>query len=105
MFGTIRRHQTWLWVIVASLTIISFVIFGPTNTKLGNALSSKDTGALGTIGGKPIELAELQNAQREVFLRYFLGNNSQWPDTDPNAVRNGFNIERETYFRLMMIAK
>jgi hypothetical protein len=105
MFGTIRRHQTWLWVIVASLTIISFVIFGPTNTKLGNALSSKDTGNLGTINGKVIDPTEFVNAEREVYLRYFLGNNSQWPDNDPNAVKNGFNVDRETYFRLMLIAK
>jgi len=30
MFGTIRKHQTWLWAIIITLTIISFVIyFGP----------------------------------------------------------------------------
>jgi hypothetical protein len=105
MFGTIRRHQTWLWVIVAGLTIISFVIFGPTNTKLGNALSNKENSSFGTIGGKAIDATDFVNAEREVYLRYFLANNSQWPDTDPNAVKNGFNAERETYFRLMLIAK
>src|SRR5947209_6524808 len=104
MFGTIRRHQTWLWVIIAGLTIISFVIFGPTNTKLGNALS-KDQPTFGSIGGHPISRNQFLDAKREVYLRYFLGNNSQWPDKDPNAAKMGFDADRETYYRLMMIAK
>ena len=27
MFGTIRRHQKWLWIAVSTVTIISFVAF------------------------------------------------------------------------------
>jgi SurA-like N-terminal domain len=102
MFGTIRRHQAWLWVIIAAITIISFVIFGPTNTKLGNAMGNR--GSLGTIDGKPITREQYLNASRDVQLGYFISN-GRWPDTDPNARRMGYSEERQTYQRLFILSK
>ena len=36
MFGTIRKHQTWLWAVIITLTIISFVVFFSPYSKLNN---------------------------------------------------------------------
>ncbi|MDB6018775.1 MAG: hypothetical protein JWR19_3264 [Pedosphaera sp.] len=103
MFGTIRRHQTWLWVIISTLTVISFVIFGPTNQKLGDALSKRSN--LGTINGRPITVSDYSAAEHEVYIGYFFRNNYQWPDKDASAAKANFNIKRETLLRLMLIEK
>ncbi|MDB6123652.1 MAG: hypothetical protein JWQ71_2645 [Pedosphaera sp.] len=102
MFGTIRRHQTWLWVIIIALTVISFVIFGPTNTRVGDALS-RSQGQFGTINGKQITQDQYINASREAALRYLVMN-GQWPDSDPNS-RRTFNEAKEVYQRLFLISK
>lgn len=96
MLGTIRRHQTWLWVIIITVTVASFVIFGPTNTRLGDALS-KGGGDFGYLGGKPITRAQLVDAKKEVILGYFL-THQQWPhDVDSPEVT------LEAYKRLFYI--
>ncbi len=104
MFGTIRRHQKWLWVVIAGLTIISFVIFGPTNTRLGDAFNRSRASGFGRINGHPITGEEYRAAEAEAHLSYFL-QRGKWPDKDPDAVMNGFNSARETYFRLFWIEK
>jgi hypothetical protein len=69
MFGTIRKHQTWLWAVIITLTIISFVIyFGPQSRVSGGR---GGTFNLGTINGERITPEEFTEAQREVYLRYF----------------------------------
>src|SRR5438445_3366699 len=103
MFGTIRRHQAWLWIVIAALTIISFVIFGPTNTKIGEGLFGNHS-QYGTINGKPISQDQFNDASREVQLGYFISN-GRWPGNDPNASRMGYNEDRQTYQRLFIIAK
>ncbi|EEF58055.1 SurA N-terminal domain-containing protein [Pedosphaera parvula] len=103
MFGTIRRHQAWLWIVIAALTIISFVIFGPTNSRIGSGLLGNSS-QFGTINGKPITQEQFINASREVQLGYFISN-GRWPSSDPNASRMGYNEDRQTYQRLFVIAK
>lgn len=102
MFGTIRRHQTWLWVVVAGVTIVSFVIFGPTNSRLGN-VTGNDRGANGSLAGHPITQAQYASAQKEVYLNYFLENN-QWPNHTAD-LKQGFIEAREIYVRLFLIQK
>ena len=52
MFGTIRKHQSWLWAIIITVIIISFVWFFSPYTKM------HDTGRgmvnLGSIYGRKI---------------------------------------------------
>lgn len=98
MIGTIRRHQTWLWVVIIALTVVSFVIFGPTNTKIGNALS-RGSGSYGYLAGKAISRTELNNAQKEVLLGYFLSHNGEWPKVE------GPELTREAYWRLLLIQR
>src|SRR6266568_8669482 len=101
MIGTIRKHSTWLWMIIITAIILSFVVWG-TRSGSGND-SNRDSANFGSISGKAISRESFVNAQREVYLRYFLNSGGQWPDTD--ARKSGFDVERETYFRLMLIGK
>ncbi len=102
MFGTIRRHQTWLWIIIAGVTIVSFVIFGPTNSRLGS-VAGDNRGGYGSLEGQPITQSQYANAQKEVYLNYFLENN-QWPNRTSD-VKPGFIEAREILVRLFLIQK
>src|SRR5579863_183883 len=96
MFGTIRRHQSWLWVIIATITILSFVVFGPTNTKLGNALGNRAD--LGSIDGDPITRDQFVTALHEVAIGLAL-RNQQKTDWDSAT------MQVEAYKRLLLIQK
>src|ERR1700722_12533281 len=98
MFGTIRRHQAWLWWVIGSITIISFVILGPSSCadlKMGGGMKN---GSLGSIGDHPITADELAKVKREVVLRYFM-TTGRWPDSTE------LNVGREALIRMFFIAK
>jgi SurA N-terminal domain len=98
MFATIRRHQSWLYLVIAGITIASFIVFGPSSC---SSIDRRTGGGvnLGSIGGRTVKREELEQAQREVLLRYFL-TTQQWPTS-----KSDFNITREAYFRLFLIEK
>jgi hypothetical protein len=100
MFGTIRKHQTWLWAIIITLTIISFVIFFSPYSKLND--SRRGPVNLGSINGERISEQDFVNARNEIYLRDFLTTGS-WPDEE--AKKTGGQIERETYQWLLLIQK
>lgn len=99
MFGTIRKHQQWLWLVIITLTIISFVIFFSPYSKMQD---SRGMGDYGSINGQKVTEAAYVKAQREAYLHYFLMN-GRWPDE--NAKSMGFDPMRETYQWLLMIQK
>jgi len=100
MFGTIRKHQTWLWAIIITLTIISFVIFfSPYNRMDGGRGSVR----LGSINGQTISEEQYVQAQRDVTLQFFFMSGGRWPDQDSRQM--GFDVERETYQWLMLQQK
>ncbi len=100
MFGTIRKHQTWLWAIIVTVTIISFVtFFAPGNRGSGQRGGAVD---LGTIDGQRISEEDFANAAREANLHFFMSYGS-WPDAESKRV--GFDADRETYSRLFFLAK
>lgn len=101
MFGTIRRHQTWLWVIIITLTIISFVIFFSPYARMSGPGRGKVD--LGMVNARPISEDEFLAAQRDIYLRYFI-TNGEWP-RDAEAKRMGFDANRETYNQLLLIEK
>src|SRR5260370_22266781 len=103
MLGTIRRQQKWLWFIIAGLTIISFVIFGPSSVNRMSGFG-RGGGSIGLLNGRPITQEQYENAYNEARLAYFL-NAGQWPDKDTSARQMGFNAQRETYLRLFFISK
>lgn len=100
MFGTIRKHQTWLWAIIITLTIISFVIFFSPYSKLND--SRQVAANFGSINGERISQDDYVKAYREVCLRTFIMT-GQWPDDD--AKKQGGEVERETYQWLLLIQK
>src|SRR6266850_2615819 len=101
MFGTIRKHQTWLWAIIITLTIISFVIYFGPQSKL-NSGRGGGTANLGSINGERITPEEYGNTEREVSLRYFFMSGN-FPNEETR--KSGFDPMRETYYRLLLIHK
>lgn len=101
MIGTIRKHSTWLWMVIIAATIITFVFWGSQTSRFNNG---RDGGRpnFGSINGERISPEDFFDAQREVMLRYFF-NYGDWPGQD--AQRMGFDLDRETYFRLLLIQK
>jgi hypothetical protein len=102
MFGTIRKHQTWLWAVIITLTIISFVwFFGPTSKV--NSERRREFNA-GSINGERITQDDYINARNEVHLQYFFFRSAgSWPTDD--AKRMGWDEEREIYQLLLLIQK
>jgi hypothetical protein len=100
MIGTIRKHQTWLWAIIITLTIISFVIFFSPYSKLND--SRRGPVNLGSINGERISEEQYVNARNEVFLRSFCLSGN-WPDEE--ARKQGGELERDTYQWLLLIQK
>jgi hypothetical protein len=97
MFGTIRKHQTWLWAIIITVIIISFVIFFSPYSKMND--SRRGPANYGSINGERVGEEDFVNAWREVQLRYFFMN-SRWPeDTDKN------DLQGETYKWLLLLQK
>ena len=100
MFSTLRRHQSWALALLVGLTVISFVAFGPTNSRFGKAFSRGGGEAVGILNGQPISLDDFNKARNEVLLEGFL-NTGEWPDA-ANSGKTTFEIGRDTYFRLLM---
>lgn len=92
MFGTIRKHQTWLWAVIITLTIISFVSFLSPNSKM-NAGRGSDN--YGSINGEKIHQADYARAYREVDLHTFFMSGGHWLNEDKKQTR--VDPERETY--------
>jgi hypothetical protein len=100
MFGTIRKHQTWLWAVIITLTIVSFVIyFGPAS-RLNNGASR--SGSYGTINGHRITEQIYLDAYREVNLYYFFMT-GRWLSEESRQSR--IDPERETYNWLLLTQK
>src|SRR5208282_1485362 len=100
MIGTLRKHQTWLWAIIITFTVISFVwYFSPYQRMTG---ARRGPANLGSVNGERISEEEYVKARREVFLRTFFMTGN-WPDED--AKKQGGEIDRDTYQWLLLIQK
>jgi peptidyl-prolyl cis-trans isomerase D len=103
MFGTFRKHQKWLWMVIIVVIVISFVIYFSPDARWGSGGRGRGAG-IGSIDGRPITIPEYQQAYRETRLLYFL-NCQKWPEGDERARQMGFDLETETYMRLLRLAK
>lgn len=100
MFGTIRRHQKWLWIVISTVTIVSFVaFFSPNNRRQGGWVGPKDY--VGSINGRPVTRDEYARIYREAGLRY-LFNYGTWPENDS---RQSDLLEREVHGRILLLEK
>ena len=100
MFGTIRKHQTWLWAVIITVIVISFVIYFSPYSRLND--TRRGPVNLGSINGERISEEQFVHARSEVYLRYFFMSGN-WPDED--AKKMGGQIDRETYQWLLLIQK
>jgi peptidyl-prolyl cis-trans isomerase D len=102
MFGTIRKHQTWLWGVIITLTVICFVFyFSPANRGSGSGRGAY----YGSINGERITEDDFRNARNEVDLQYFFMSGGSWLNSEADAKKAGFDIEQRTYARLLLIQK
>lgn len=97
MFAGFRKYQKYIWIGAIIVVIPSFVIFFSPDARWRR--NARDV-QLGSINGKPITPDQYLAAQKEAYLSYFF-RNGQWPDR--NAKQFGFDEERETYGRLLLI--
>jgi len=103
MFGTIRKHQTWLWGIIITITVICFVFFfSPANRGTG---SSRGPVNFGSINGERISEDDFINARKEIQLQYYLMSGGNWIDNETDAKKAGFDFEQRIYTRLLLIQK
>jgi SurA N-terminal domain len=104
MFATIRKHQKWLLVVIVGLTIFSFVFIWGSNSRMGGGgYRGGNTPSYGKLNGEDISPEEFNKARREYVLESFF-NTGEWPG-DPRSTRTDWDIQRETYFRLLMAQK
>ena len=102
MFGTIRRHQSWLWGVIITAMIIGLLYWTDQTTDR----SRGGRGMAGTqINGRTVTPKMFNEAQREVRLLYFL-NFRKWPEQDhERAQQINFDLENESWLRLFRALK
>jgi len=100
MIGTIRKHSKWLWVVIITATIISFIYWGAKPTGPGGG--GGNTGNFGTINGKKITSVAYVGAVNE-FRLFYLFHYGVFPDKKSNVT--DADIEREAYIRLLLDQK
>jgi SurA N-terminal domain len=98
MFGTIRKHQSWLWFIIIGVMVIGMITW---QNSLGKSGNGQRGGNFGAIDGHVITETEFRNAESEATLQYLVRTH-EWPD---NAAHSNFDLNRETYYRLFLIQK
>ena len=103
MFAHIRKHQQWLFILIISVVVVSFVIFFTPSVQYDNFGSSSSSDVMGSIDGRPVPRKEFVNAYQEVMLRFLMAT-GQWPDQTDTS-RFGFDPEQETPSRLLLLDK
>ena len=100
MFGTIRKHQTWLWLlIIIAVSAGMLMLFTDTDVWGNRVVAAK--GEFGSIKGKPIEQTEFYEAYRETRLQEFM-RSGKWPGNEENVSRM---LERQAANRVYIIHK
>ena len=104
MFVKFRDYQKIVWFIIILALVPGLVfVFSSLSgmSKSGSMFSGDSKIDYGSISGRPISREEFIEAMEEANLRYFF-NYGNWPEKND---RTGYNIERETYTRLLLIEK
>ncbi len=99
MFGTIRKHSTWLWTLIIGATIIAFVVFFTPDAEV--QFQGGQRVDYGTMNGRPVTRQEFRQANREVNIGFFLRYGS-FPD-GIGGRQMGFDVGQETRSRLVLL--
>src|SRR6267143_4191669 len=108
MFGTIRRHQQWVWMPIVTVIIITFLyFFMPNGAGFSRAAPASKVALVNgkppTINGQPITREEFNNAYRESYLGYFFrSSGKEWPDGTESTKES---LEHDTVVRVFMLHK
>jgi hypothetical protein len=100
MIGTIRKHSKWLWVVIITLTVISFIYWGAAPSRMNGG--GRDGGDFGSINGKKITQQEYADAFN-AFKLFYLFHYGTWPDKKANV--SEMDMERETCIRMLLMQK
>jgi parvulin-like peptidyl-prolyl isomerase len=98
MIGTIRKHQQWLWAIIITATIISFVIWTGNRGNRGPDYGSMD---LGSVNGEKVTREDFERARAEVLLQYLFNTGNPYKD---DAKREA-EFQQRIYVRLLLMQK
>ena len=96
MFGTIRKHQSWLWIFIIAVTILGMIVW--TNNTGSN--NQRGPGNFGSIDNKAITATEMHHAENDVILGYFA-------QSRPHQLldRTSANVQRQAYQQLFVQRK
>jgi hypothetical protein len=97
MIGTLRRHQSWVWIAAIPIIIVSFVVF---YSPAGRSRSGGPKTDRGMISDRPITEQEFRDSWRELEILYFF-RNRKWPET-ADFKKVGIDPEREAYNRILI---
>ncbi len=101
MIGTIRKHSGWLWAVIITATVISFIYWGAGPSTTGGR-GGGGGGNFGSLYGYKITPEAFRNAQAEVYLDY-LFRTGGWPNENPNVSEK--DLMEQIYVRLMLVQK
>jgi SurA-like protein len=100
MIGTIRKHSKWLWVVIITLTVVSFIYWGAAPAQRGGG--GRASGDFGSVYGQKITQQQYVEAFNE-FKLFYLFHYGSWPDKKESISQD--EMEREAYVRLLLIKK
>jgi len=106
MLAHIRRHQRWLWAVIATLTIISFVYFLDPSTGRrggGRSIFSGEPSDYGYFNGRAITAEEYEQMKQEARLEY-LFSSGRWPE-EAEGGQQFFNLAVQVPRRLLFAEK
>lgn len=92
MIGSLRKHQSWVWIIAIPFVIVSFVVFFSPAAKIRGR--DDGGGSFGSINGRPIKRDEFVSAEKLATLQALL-RTGQVP-------RNGQEIRQEVFNRILI---
>jgi len=101
MFGTIRKHQNWLWAIIITIIILSFVVFFSPDVGRGSGGRRAAKGEYGSINGEAISVEDYRRGHDEARLAHFIRSGGQeWPSS-----RDEENLKRSAIERVFLDQK
>lgn len=98
MIGTVRKHQTWLWIIIIAAVVVSFVIYFTPGVSLRPGQVARTQ--FGEIHGRPITRKDYYAAYGEAQIRLFL-RTGRWADAS-EARRLNVDLDRQARERLVL---